>query len=115
MLTAFSQKELVERARDTGVMAYVVKPFTINDLIPAIEISISRYHQMKTLENEIADLYDRLETRKLLDRAKGILMKALNISEPDAFSWIQKTAMDRRISMKQVAQGVISPSDAPEQ
>jgi two-component system, response regulator PdtaR len=115
MLTAFSQKELVERARDTGVMAYVVKPFTINDLIPAIEISISRYHQMKTLENEIADLYDRLETRKLLDRAKGILMKALNISEPDAFAWIQKTAMDRRISMKQVAQGVISPSDAPEQ
>ena len=115
MLTAFSQKELVERARDTGVMAYVVKPFTINDLIPAIKISISRYHQMKTLENEIADLYDRLETRKLLDRAKGILMKALNISEPDAFAWIQKTAMDRRISMKQVAQGVISPSDAPEQ
>jgi len=115
MLTAFSQKELAERARDTGVMAYVVKPFTINDLIPAIEISISRYHQMKTLENEIADLYDRLETRKLLDRAKGILMKALNISEPDAFAWIQKTAMDRRISMKQVAQGVISPSDAPEQ
>ena len=114
MLTAFSQKELVERARDTGVMAYVVKPFTINDLVPAIEISISRYHQMKTLENEIADLYDRLETRKLLDRAKGILMKALNISEPDAFSWIQKTAMDRRISMKQVAQGVISPSDSPD-
>mgnify|MGYP006276873845 CR=1 FL=1 len=114
MLTAFSQKELVERARDTGVMAYVVKPFTINDLVPAIEISISRYHQMKTLENEIADLYDRLETRKLLDRAKGILMKALNLSEPDAFSWIQKTAMDRRISMKEVAQGVISPSDSPD-
>ncbi len=114
MLTAFSQKELVERARDTGVMAYVVKPFTINDLVPAIEISISRFHQMKTLENEIADLYDRLETRKLLDRAKGILMKALNLSEPDAFSWIQKTAMDRRISMKEVAQGVISPSDSPD-
>ena len=115
MLTAFSQKELVERARDTGVMAYVVKPFTINDLLPAIEISISIFRQMKSLEVEVADLYERLETRKVLDRAKGILMKALNISEPDAFSWIQKTAMDRRISMKEVAQGVISPSDAPQQ
>ena len=115
MLTAFRQKELVERARDTGVMAYVVKPFTINDLLPAIEISISRFRQMKSLEVEVADLYERLETRKVLDRAKGILMKALNISEPDAFSWIQKTAMDRRISMKEVAQGVISPSDAPQQ
>jgi len=114
MLTAFSQRELVERARDTGVMAYVLKPFTINDLLPAIEISISRYHQMKSLEVEVADLYERLETRKVLDRAKGILMKALNMSEPDAFSWIQKTAMDRRISMKEVAQGVISPSDAPQ-
>jgi len=114
MLTAFSQRELVERARDTGVMAYVLKPFTINDLLPAIEISISRYRQMKSLEVEVADLYERLETRKVLDRAKGILMKALNMSEPDAFSWIQKTAMDRRISMKEVAQGVISPSDAPQ-
>jgi AmiR/NasT family two-component response regulator len=115
MLTAFSQKELVERARDTGVMAYVVKPFTINDLLPAIEISISRYRQMKSLEAEVADLYERLETRKILDRAKGILMKALDITEPDAFSWIQKTAMDRRISMREVAQGIISPSDAPQQ
>jgi len=115
MLTAFSQKELVERARDTGVMAYVVKPFTINDLLPAIEISISRYRQMKSLEAEVADLYERLETRKILDRAKGILMKALDITEPDAFSWIQKTAMDRRISMREVAQGIISPSEAPQQ
>ncbi len=115
MLTAFSQRELVERARDTGVMAYVVKPFTINDLLPAIEISISRYRQMKSLEVEVADLYERLETRKILDRAKGILMKALDITEPDAFSWIQKTAMDRRISMREVAQGIISPSDAPQQ
>jgi response regulator NasT len=115
MLTAFSQKELVERARDTGVMAYVVKPFTINELLPAIEISISRYRQMKSLEAEVADLYERLETRKVIDRAKGILMKAFNMSEPDAFSWIQKTAMDKRMSMKEVAQGVISPSDAPQQ
>jgi two-component system, response regulator PdtaR len=109
MLTAFSQKELVERARDSGVMAYVVKPFTINDLLPAIEISISRHRQMKTLESEVADLYERLETRKLLDRAKGILMKALNLSEPEAFSWIQKTAMDQRASMKAVADAIISP------
>ena len=109
MLTAFSQKELVERARDSGVMAYVVKPFTINDLLPAIEISISRHRQMKTLESEVADLYERLETRKLLDRAKGILMKALNLSESEAFSWIQKTAMDQRASMKAVAEAIISP------
>ena len=109
MLTAFSQRELVERARDSGVMAYVVKPFTINDLLPAIEISISRHRQMKTLENEVTDLYERLETRKLLDRAKGILMKALNLSEPEAFSWIQKTAMDQRTSMKAVAEAIISP------
>ena len=114
MLTAFSQRELVERARDTGVMAYVVKPFTINDLLPAIEISISRYRQMKSLETEVADLYERLETRKIVDRAKGILMKTMNLSEPERFSWIQKTAMDRRISMKAVAQGIISPDAAPE-
>jgi response regulator NasT len=114
MLTAFSQRELVERARDTGVMAYVVKPFTINDLQPAIEISISRYRQMKSLETEVADLYERLETRKIVDRAKGILMKTMNLSEPESFSWIQKTAMDRRISMKAVAQGIISPDATPD-
>jgi len=112
MLTAFSQRELVERARDSGVMAYVVKPFTINDLLPAIEISVSRHHQMKSLEAEVADLYERLETRKLLDRAKGLLMRALNLSEPEAFSWIQKTAMDQRTTMKAVAEGIISPPGA---
>jgi response regulator NasT len=112
MLTAFSQRELVERARESGVMAYVVKPFTINDLLPAIEISVSRHHQMKSLEAEVADLYERLETRKLLDRAKGLLMKALNLSEPEAFSWIQKTAMDQRTTMKAVAEGIISPPGA---
>ena len=110
MLTAFSQKDLVERARDAGAMAYVVKPFTINDLLPAIEISISRHKQMKSLEAEVADLHDRLETRKVIDRAKGILMKALNLSEPEAFSWIQRAAMDRRITMKEVSEAVISPS-----
>jgi response regulator NasT len=114
MLTAFSQRELVDRARDAGVMAYVVKPFSINDLIPAIEIAISRHRQMKSLEAEVADIYERLETRKLIDRAKGILMKALNLTEPQAFSWIQKTAMDRRISMNEVAQAVINPELAPD-
>ena len=114
MLTAFSQRDLVERARDAGVMAYVVKPFSISDLVPAIEIAISRHAQMKSVESEVADLYERLETRKIIDRAKGILMKAMNLSEPESFAWIQKTAMDRRISMKQVAQAVISPESAPD-
>jgi response regulator NasT len=114
MLTAFSQRELIERARDAGVMAYVVKPFSINDLVPAIEIAISRHKQMKSLEAEVADIYERLESRKVIDRAKGILMKALNLSEPEAFSWIQKTAMDRRISMKEVAAAVIDPQLAPD-
>ena len=113
MLTAFIQRDLVERASDAGAMAYVVKPFTINDLIPAIEISISRHRQMKSLALEVSDLHERLESRKLIDRAKGILMKALNLSEPEAFSWIQRAAMDRRISMKEVARAVIDPSAAP--
>ncbi len=112
MLTAFSQRELVERARDAGVMAYVVKPFTIGDLIPAIEIAISRHTQMRSLADEVADLHERLETRKIIDRAKGILMKALSLSEPEAFSWIQRAAMDRRLTMKEVAQAVISPEAA---
>ena len=112
MLTAFSQKELIDRARDAGVMAYVVKPFTISDLVPAIEIAISRHTQMKSLADEVADLHERLETRKMIDRAKGILMKALNLSEPEAFSWIQRAAMDRRLTMKEVANAVISPEAA---
>jgi len=112
MLTAFSQKELVERARDAGVMAYVVKPFSINDLTPAIEIAMSRHLQMRSLKEEVADLHERLETRKIIDRAKGILMRAMNLSEPEAFGWIQRAAMDRRISMKAVAEAVISPESA---
>ncbi len=112
MLTAFSQKELVERARDAGVMAYVVKPFSINDLTPAIEIAMSRHLQMRSLKEEVTDLLERLETRKVIDRAKGILMKAMNLSEPEAFGWIQRAAMDRRISMKAVAEAVISPESA---
>ena len=113
MLTAFSQRELVDRARDAGVMAYVVKPFTISDLVPAIEIAISRHVQMKSLADEVSDLYERLETRKLIDRAKGILMKALDLSEPQAFSWIQRAAMDRRLSMKAIAEAVINPEAVP--
>ena len=113
MLTAFSQRELIDRARDAGVMAYVVKPFTISDLIPAIEIAISRHAQMRVLADEVADLHERLETRKIIDRAKGILMQALNLSEPEAFSWIQRAAMDRRLTMKEVAQAVISPDAVP--
>ncbi|MEI6476309.1 MAG: response regulator [Actinomycetes bacterium] len=114
MLTAFSQKELVDRARDAGVMAYVVKPFSINDLVPAMEIAMSRHKQMVSLSEEVAELYERLEVRKLIDKAKGILMAALNLTEPQAFSWIQKAAMDRRLSMKEIAKAVISPTDTPE-
>jgi response regulator NasT len=114
MLTAFSQKELVERARDAGVMAYVVKPFSINDLTPAIEIAMSRHLQMRSLKEEVTDLHERLETRKIIDRAKGILMAAMNLTEPEAFGWIQRAAMDRRMSMKAVAEAVISPESAPD-
>jgi len=112
MLTAFSQRELVERARDAGVMAYVVKPFSVSDLIPAIEIAMSRHLQMRALKAEVSDLYERLETRKIIDRAKGILMAAMAITEPEAFSWIQRAAMDRRLSMKEVALAITDPSQA---
>ena len=108
MLTAFSQTELVERARDAGVMAYIVKPFTASDVTPALDIALSRWSELKTLEAEIADLGDRLETRKAVDRAKGVLMTKLKITEADAFRWIQKTAMDRRMSMREVADAVVA-------
>jgi two-component system, response regulator PdtaR len=108
ILTAFSQRDLVERARDAGAMAYLVKPFTQNDLVPAIEMAVSRFAEVQQLEAEVADLGERLETRKLVDRAKGVLQERLELSEPDAFRWIQKTAMDLRLSMRQVAEGVIA-------
>jgi response regulator NasT len=111
MLTAFSQTELVERARDAGVMAYIVKPFTAADLGPAIDIARHRWVEVKALEQEVADLGDRLETRKSVDRAKGILMKKLKLTEADAFRWIQKTAMDRRLGMREVAEAVITGMD----
>jgi response regulator NasT len=107
ILTAFSQRELVERARDAGAMAYLVKPFTKADLVPAVEMAVSRFAELQLLEAEVADLSERLETRKAVDRAKGVLQQRLELSEPDAFRWIQKTAMDLRLSMRQVADGVI--------
>lgn len=107
LLTAFSQRELVERATEAGALAYVVKPFGPNDLIPAIEIALSRYQQLAALEDEVADLADRLETRKVLDRAKGILNDTMGLTEPEAFRWIQKASMDRRLTMREVAQTVV--------
>ncbi len=108
ILTAFSQRELVERAREAGAMAYLVKPFSKSDLVPAIEMAVSRYAEIISLEAEVADLADRLETRKLVDRAKGILQTSFGMSEPDAFRWIQKTSMDKRVTMRDVAELVIA-------
>ncbi|MCA0379889.1 MAG: response regulator [Actinobacteria bacterium] len=107
LLTAFSQRELVERAAEAGALAYVVKPFTPADLIPSIEIALSRFQQLVTLENEVADLAERFETRKLVDRAKGILNDKMGLSEPEAFRWIQKASMDRRLTMQDVAKTII--------
>jgi AmiR/NasT family two-component response regulator len=108
MLTAFSQRDLVERARDAGAMAYLVKPFNKHDLVPAIEMAVSRFAELQMLEAEVADLSERLETRKAVDRAKSVLQQQLELSEPEAFRWIQKTAMDLRLSMRQVAEGVLT-------
>ncbi len=107
MLTAFSQRDLVERAREAGAMAYLVKPFGKHDLVPAIEMAVSRYAELTDLEREVTDLTERLEARKAVDRAKVELQRTLGLSEPDAFRWIQKTAMDLRLSMRQVADGVL--------
>ena len=108
ILTAFSQRDLVERARDAGAMAYLVKPFSVTDLVPAIEMAVSRFAELTLLEAEVAGLQDRLETRKAVDRAKSVLQQQLQLSEPEAFRWIQKTAMDLRLSMRQVAEGVVT-------
>jgi two-component system, response regulator PdtaR len=108
LLTAFSQQELVERARDAGAMAYVVKPFTSADLLPALEIAVTRHQEIVALESEIADLGERLATRKLVDRAKGLLQEKFGMSEPEAFRWIQKTSMDKRLTMREVASAVIA-------
>jgi len=108
MLTAFSQRELIERANSAGVMAYLVKPFTISDLIPAIEVARTRFFEKAILEGEVASLEGKLEARKILDRAKGILMNLHGMSEGEAFTWIQRGAMDRRVSMVEVAQALIA-------
>ncbi len=108
MLTAFSQRDLVERARDAGAMAYVVKPFGASDVVPAIEIAMGRFQEINAIEEELASLEDRFESRKTIDQAKGILQQDLGLTEPEAFRWIQKTAMDMRKSMRDVAEGVIS-------
>ena len=116
MLTAFSQRDLVERARDAGAMSYLVKPFTQSELVPAIEMAVSRFAEITELEAQVTDLEDRLETRKAVERAKGILQEQLSLTEPEAFRWIQKTAMDLRMSMREVAEGVVShgvPGSAP--
>nr|WP_104531035.1 response regulator [Streptomyces specialis] len=115
MLTAFSQRDLVERARDAGAMAYLVKPFSKSDVVPAIEIAVSRFNELKTLTQEVADLAQRLETRKLVDRAKSILQTQYGLNEPAAFRWIQKTSMDRRLSMHQVAEAVIQDAEEKRQ
>lgn len=107
MLTAFSDKELIERAKDAGTMAYLVKPFDPKDLLPAVEVALSRHQELLSLEDSIADLQDRLNTRKQVDRAKGLLMEKMELTEPKAFRWIQKTSMDRRLSMREVADAVI--------
>ncbi|WP_418904335.1 ANTAR domain-containing response regulator [Brevibacterium antiquum] len=112
LLTAFSQKELVERARDAGAMAYVVKPFTAADLIPALEIALSRHAEISSLESEISDLTERFETRKVVERAKSLLQTSMGLSEPEAFRWIQKTSMDRRLTMREVADTVLKQIDS---
>lgn len=107
MLTAFSQRELVERARTAGAMAYVVKPFTEADLVPAIELAVARFDELRSLEAEVRDLGDRLKTRKIVDRAKALLQERMRLTEAESFRWIQKTSMDRRLTMREVAQAVI--------
>ena len=113
MLTAFSQRDLIEQARDAGAMAYLVKPFARHELVPAIELAVSRFAEKRALEDEVATLSERLETRKLVDRAKGLLMTRQQMTEPEAFRWIQRTAMDRRTTMKAVAEAVVEGLATP--
>lgn len=107
MLTAFSQKDLVAKAREAGAMAYVVKPFDASDVVPAIEIAMARFQEIRAVEKEVEGLEERLESRKIIDQAKGILQERLNLTEQEAFRWVQKTSMDLRKSMREVAEGVI--------
>jgi two-component system, response regulator PdtaR len=114
VLTAFSQRELVERARDAGAMAYLVKPFSKNDLVPAIEVARARFAEMTALDAEVRTLEERLETRKIVEQAKGRLMEQQGITEAEAFRWIQRTAMNQRTSMKALAQSILEPDAASE-
>ena len=113
MLTAFSQRELVERAREAGAMAYVVKPFGKADLLPAVELALSRYDELMTLEREVLDLRERLATRTLVDRAKGVLQVRHGLGEAAAYRWVQRTSMDRRMSMREVAELVLRDAEPP--
>lgn len=115
VLTAFSQRELVEKARDAGAMAYLVKPFSISDLVPAIEVALSRFAEIAQLEREVAELGERLQTRKLIERAKGLLQAKHGMTEPEAFSWMQRAAMDRRTTMKRVAEVVLETLQPPQE
>ncbi len=115
ILTAFSQRDLVERARDAGAMAYLVKPFNKADLVPAIEMAVSRYTELSALEAEVSGLQERLETRKLVERAKGLLQSRHGLSEPEAFRWIQKNSMDQRLTMRTVAKTVVETLSEQEQ
>ena len=112
MLTAFSQRDLIKRAKEAGAMAYVVKPFDASDVIPAIEIAMARFAEIRGVEDEVMDLEERLESRKIVDQAKGILQTSLDLTEPEAFRWIQKTAMDLRKPMREVAEGVVDHKKA---
>jgi response regulator NasT len=114
VLTAYSQRNLIEEARDAGALAYVVKPFQRSELIPAIEVALGRHREMRALEGEVANLEEQLETRRLVDRAKGLLMDNHSMREADAFSFIQKTAMQQRVTMKVIAQSVIDGELTPE-
>ena len=108
ILTAFSQRDLIEQARDAGALAYLVKPFQRGELIPAIEVAIGRFQEMKVLHEQTKNLEDQLETRKVVDRAKGLLMDKFGLSEGEAFSFIQKTAMAERMTMKAVSEKIIA-------
>jgi len=110
ILTAFAQRELVERARDAGAMAYLVKPFSAADLVPAIELAASRFAEIRALETEVADLSVRLDTRKVVEQAKGVLMQQQSLTEAEAFRWIQRAAMDQRTTMHAVARTVLNPA-----
>jgi response regulator NasT len=113
MLTAFSQREIIEEARDAGALAYLVKPFQKNDLIPAIEVAIGRFRELQALDGEVDALGEQLESRKLVDRAKGILMDECGYKEQDAFTFIQRTAMSDRCRMRDVADRIIAGTLRP--